>query len=194
VVIPNCWDEENPLWDVPKLPSDMVRIGWIGTTTHFEDFQIARDALQLVMAERPLTKAVIGLDPKIYDLFGDIPETRKLFIPGMSYNEYPAFYKYTDIILVPLLDTHFNRAKSEIKLIEAGAAGQPWLASPLPAYLEWGAGGVYANTLDEWVGKLRVLVDSPELRATIGAQGRARAERFTSELMAKQWQILLETL
>lgn len=194
ILIRNCWDEENELWGFTHRDDNIVNIGWVGTTTHFEDFQLVKDALIAVLAERPQTRVVIGLDIDIYNLFAAVPEKQKLFLPGMSYNEYPSFYKYIDIALVPLLDNYFNRAKSEIKLIEAGAAGKPWIASPLPFYTEWGAGGVFATTFEEWKEKLLVLIDNKDLRTDFGIRGNLRAMQATSEIMAQEWQKLVDEL
>lgn len=193
VIIPNCWDETNKLWQ-SRLQRNTVNIGWVGTQTHWEDFQLVKDALMQVLSERPSTKVVIGLDDKIYNLFESLPENRKLYIPGMPYQIYPAFYGYTDIVLAPLLDNHFNRAKSEIKLIEAGAASRAWVASPMPFYYDWYYGGVFASTPENWYSQIIGLVDNPPDMLNQGEVGHAKALTRTSEIIAREWQIMVDRL
>lgn len=197
VIIPNCWDEENKLWG-RKQKRETVNIGWIGTTTHKMDFEIVRTVLHEILEEQPMAKLVIGLDFEIYRAFETVPEHQKLFIPGMSYEEYPNFYYYCDIILAPLLDTYFNRAKSDIKLVEAGAAGLSWVASQIPFYERWGGGkgggGYIAHNRDEWKNLITFLIVNKGARESIGMEGNLVSQSRTSELMAKEWQILIESL
>jgi hypothetical protein len=198
VVIPNCYDEENTLWAVRKK-RETVNIGWIGTATHREDFELAREPLLQILSECKEAKIVIGLDPKIYEMFKEIPENRKMFIPALPYQEYPSFYAYTDIMLAPLLDTYFARAKSDIKLVEAGAASQPFVASALPFYTDWCnitpySPGLIADEPDMWYAQLKRLVDTKIVRVTKGAQNHINAQTRTSEKTSRLWDQLLRSL
>lgn len=193
VIIPNCWDETNRLWQ-SNMGHNTVNIGWVGTQTHWEDFQLVKDALLQVLSERPNARVVIGLDDKLYKLFESLPEDRRMFIPGLPYEIYPVFYQYTDIVLAPLLDNYFNRAKSEIKLIAAGAASRAWIASPMPFYREWEVGGVFADTQEQWKEKILMLVDNNEMRLCDGSAGHDKALTRTSEIIAREWQILVDRL
>jgi hypothetical protein len=135
-ILQNPWDDENPRWTTSTQRKG-VTVGWAGTATHLEDFKLLLPALLQVMAEDEDVKVMVGGDKAIYELFGSVGEGRKLFIPGVQYDTYPVMVKSCDVWLAPLLDTHFNRAKSDIKLVDAVAGRVPWLASPLPQYDDW---------------------------------------------------------
>jgi hypothetical protein len=197
VVIPNYWDEENPQWAAPIMPAgrDYVTIGWSGTATHHEDFKLCEKYLHQAFLDHPNLHLVIGNDLVLYNHFSDLPENRKLFIPGLSYENYPIFFRYTDVMVAPLVDNYFNRAKSEVKLIECGARGIPWVASPLPFYQEWGNGGLIAGGPGVelgWNEALNSVVESGELRNKLGASGHEKSLTRTSETIYPLWKQLIE--
>ena len=196
VVIPNYWDEENPNWYIPKRTHpDYVTLGFSGTTTHREDFNIIEPALKKVFNDYPHLRFVSQLDDSIYTRFLDLPEERKLFIPPLLYIDYPLMYSYIDILLVPLRDTHFNRAKSDIKLLECGASKTPYVASDMPFYHDWGVGGGLVKTTD-WDVALPSMVENwnPEVRQELGEQGHTKALTRTSAIVCNKWIELVEEL
>ena len=192
-VIENCWDEENPLWRLKKLKRKTINIGFSGTKTHREDFELVAPALAKLFKENKNLKWVCNLDEEIYKKFLDLPEEQKLFIPGMPYADYPLIFRYIDILIVPLRDTVFNRAKSDIKLLECGASRTPWVASNVPFYSEWGAGGRIVKDND-WEAPLRELINDTMLRKALGDQGYQKACTRTSEVIGRDWVRLMEGL
>jgi glycosyltransferase involved in cell wall biosynthesis len=191
-IIPNCYDEENVTWEEPKHPSDKVRLGFTGTATHQADFKTIIEQLQWILKERKDVKLVIGNDYTVYDQFRDIPNDQKLFIPPLSYDSYPISFKHIDILLVPLQDNYFNRAKSMIKLIEAGASRTPWLASSVPVYEQWGVGGKCVPPGGDWAKEILALIDDPQLRKEYGEAGHTLALEHTSKKVSELWLKLVE--
>jgi glycosyltransferase involved in cell wall biosynthesis len=193
-LVPNCFDEENEHWTASRLGDpDMFTIGWAGTATHMQDFLMVVPTLRRILQERPYVRLVLGVDEAIYRLFSDIPENQKLFLPGVPYEVYPSIFRYWDVSLAPLEDTLFTRAKSDLKLIETGARGIPFVASPLPQYTAWGVGGLFARTPDEWYEALNRLIDSPELCWELGQAGKEKAwSERTTKLFGERWIEVLE--
>ncbi|MFA5416943.1 MAG: glycosyltransferase [Bacteroidales bacterium] len=194
VVIPNCFDEENPAWELGthKIDDGMVKIGFTGSLTHREDFKLVKDTLKKLLAEYKNLKICIACDFQIHDEFLDTPENQKLFIPGLKYEDYPLSFKHYDILIAPLKDTYFNRAKSDIKLLEAGATKTPWVASDLPFYSSWGVGGAIvkkdtSGKIDDWETPLRMLIEDPKLRQSLGEAGHLKAATRTSEITCRKW-------
>jgi len=187
LVIPNCFDEDNELWHGTKFKSDKVRLGFTGTATHREDFRIISKSLHWILKERKDIKLVIGVDDVIYSEFSDVPLDQKLFLPPMPYNLYPASFLYFDILLAPLLNTVFNRAKSDIKLVEAGISKTPWLASSLPAYEQWGLGGKCVEPGGDWTKEILNLVDDKDLAKKYAEAGYLKAQERTSAKVAELW-------
>ena len=194
MVIPNCYDETNPAWEHPKIKSNKVRLGFTGTATHREDFRIISSAVHWILKERQDVQLVVGVDDVIYDEFKDIPLDQRWFIPPLSYDYYPMSFSYFDILLVPLLNTVFNRAKSDIKLVEAGASKTPWLASSLPVYEEWGVGGRCIAPGDDWTKEILNLVDNPQLREQYAMAGYEAAKSRTSTVVSQMWLTLVKDL
>ncbi len=96
------------------------------------------------------------------------------FTPTCDYEEYLALLGQCEISLMPLEDTPFNRAKSDLKFIEAGACRVASLASPV-VYgdsIEEGRTGLLFNNAAELRDRLLRLVAMPEL-----ARGMADAAR-----------------
>ena len=186
IVIPNCWDEENPNWLSKKPKRKTINIGFSGTRTHRDDFRVVEPTLKKLLAENNKLKMVVSVDDTIYRCFSDVPEGQKVFIPGISYKDYPLVFQYIDILVVPLKDTRFNRAKSDIKNLEAGASRTPWVASNIPVYAEWGVGGLIVKG-DDWETPLRSLIDDAELRKEYGDSGHLKAMTRTSEVIGRMW-------
>jgi Glycosyl transferases group 1 len=94
-----------------------------------------------------------------------------------------------DIGLAPLCDNSFNRARSNIKLKEYGAAGAMWLASPIGPYVGMGEeqGGLLVDD-DAWLSTLEALLENPDRRRALAQRARAWAERQTISAGAARWQ------
>jgi glycosyltransferase involved in cell wall biosynthesis len=90
-----------------------------------------------------------------------------------------------DLGILPLEDSELHRAKEPFKLKEYMACGLPVVASPVghvPTVIEEGREGLFARTPEEWAGQLITLIEDPELRARLGARGRALVvERYGVE-------------
>jgi glycosyltransferase involved in cell wall biosynthesis len=190
VIIPNCFDEENKYWFEPKLKSDYTRLLVSGTPTHREDFKIIQPVLNTILKDHDDIQLVVNVDYELYKQFAEIPEQQKLFLPGVPYEVYPLIFKFADILLVPLQDDYFNKAKSDIKLIEAGATHTPWIASPLPQYKDWDAdevSGCLADNEQAWIDWIDYYCKYPDLAAEESAKGYKLAQERTSEKVCKGW-------
>ena len=141
VVLPG-WDGANPLWSKPKLPHSGFHIGWIGSAAERPDLLSIKLDLVRYLRENPAAVLVIAGDAGAYEAFGNISEKQKLFLPSAEADEIPYILGQFDVLIVPWRDIPYNRAKSDLALVEAGARGIPWVASPIPSYREWGVGGV----------------------------------------------------
>lgn len=188
IIIPNTWDDGNDLWLLPKLKRNTFNIGFLGTATHREDFNLCEAAIKRILKNFPQTRLVVGGDEQIYNRFVDTPEERKLFLPGVPYADYPLMFRLIDMLVVPLRDTHFNRAKSDIKLVEAGATFTPWVASPMPVYQAWEAGGTFAgNSEQEWYESLAAMIGDSALRQHLAASGNTKAQQRRASLVCNKW-------
>jgi glycosyltransferase involved in cell wall biosynthesis len=80
-----------------------------------------------------------------------------------------------DIGIMPLPDNEWTRGKCGFKGLQYMALEIPTIMSPVGVNTEIiqdGKNGYLANTDDEWVDKISALIESPELRKTLGENGR----------------------
>jgi len=192
VIIPDGWSRQNALWDKPPYSRHTLNIGWVGLAGQQEDVLQIRRVMIRVMREFSHTQLVVASDPQVYKLFESLPEARHLFLPAVDYEDYPYMLGQMDLLVLPLRNVPYNRALSDRLLVEAGAKQIPWIASPIPAFVSWQAGGLIASTLDEWHTYLRQLILDGDLRDSLGRAGRQRAESRESKELGQCWQDLIK--
>lgn len=180
---PPGWNQNNPLWSKPSPPRHTINIGWLGRPGQVEDLALIRRMVIRLMRQIPQTVLVIGSNPEAYHLFKNFPESRKLYLPPTRLEDFPYSLSQIDILIAPLRKIPFNRSLSDRPLMEAGARGIPWVASPIPSFENWGKGGTFADSLDDWYTQLHQLIVNPGLRKQLGEEGHQKAqEREVSQL------------
>ncbi len=187
MLIPNGWSSGNFNWLVKRSRyRDNFIFGWAGTITHRADFQQVVAPMRAILKKHKNTMIMIGGDPEIYNIFANTPQDQKLFIPQVSYDNWPTMLAHMDVMLVPLLDDEFNRAKSDIKLVDSGAKGIPFIASNMPVYQDWPGGGVlvYEN---EWFTAMDRMVSEPDYRKELSLEGRRLAQNRDMLVLVDKW-------
>lgn len=132
--IKNGWSSANPYWGVNNRDPAFLTIGFAGTPTHFEDFKLCRDALENIAFLHPEVRVAVFGDRMIYQ---SISVQNKLFYPMVDYELYPWILSHMDMMVVPLEDNEFNRAKSDIKILDASIMGIPFVCSKVLPYVGW---------------------------------------------------------
>ena len=159
-----------------KRDDKKVVIGYFsGTNTHNEDFQMVAPALVKIMKKHKnvYMKVAGRLDaPEALKEFED----RLIFTPYVDWRKLPFELRQCDITLSPLVDTLFNRAKSEIKWAESALVEVPTVASNVGAFKESiqnnKTGVLVENTADAWFVGIDKLVREAKFRQDIGSQAR----------------------
>jgi glycosyltransferase involved in cell wall biosynthesis len=139
-VIPDGWSRQNRLWEKDCAPRSMINIGWVDSRGQLEDLMLVRRYMIRIVREFSNTRIVIIGNPKAYHLFDALPENRRMYLPMVAHEEFPYLLSQLDILLVPLRSTPYNSSLPDTILVEAGARGLPWIASPIPAFRNWMTG------------------------------------------------------
>jgi Methyltransferase domain len=107
--------------------------------------------------------------------FDALKTPHKMFQPTCDYDTYMGLLGQCEISLMPLGDTPFNRAKSDLKFIEAGACRVAALASHVvyADSIEDGRTGLLFRNADEMRDRLLRLVAMPDLAHGLGSAARS---------------------
>ena len=116
-----------------------------------------------------------ALETEAKEFAGGMRDT-SIFAP---YERYTAALHASDIALLPLRDTEFNRAKSDLKFIESAGHGAVVLASPTvyEATVRDGETGLIYHSPKEFAEKLDLLIQRADLRRMLAEN----AYRYVAE-------------
>lgn len=179
-----------PIDEYPvKVHSDVapVVIGWTG---HFAQERLSSvgRALETISAIRNVRVRVVADHAPTDIPFQGVMEYERWSFP----RRFDLFLDF-DIGIMPLADTPYNRGKEAFKVKEYMAAGLPVVCSAVGhnvVVVDPEVTGLFASNDGEWIRQILRLVDSVELRRSMGAAGRARVEanfgmdRYVAEFAA----------
>lgn len=166
LVVPNAYDPG--VWKkTPPAPRDPDRgliVLWRGSCTHRVDLNVAANAATNFSGKfEHVTWVFIGDRPWFVDY---MPPARTLHYPAIDPLEYAAFLANlaADLLIVPLVDHPFNRAKSNCAWLEATSSNTAVLAPDFP---EWNRPGIAtydpcADT-DDFSKQLHDILTCPDL-------------------------------
>lgn len=172
---PEIWEPHYD--DSSEVPKESCVYFYHANIVHY------REMKWLVPVVRRVQKAVPGAwfeivgNDSVARLFRDIPRVRVLHpMSWPDYQDYLSGVRY-QVGLAPLLDTHYNRARSHTKLYQitrAGAAGVYSNVIPYSAKIIDGQTGVLCgNHRYLWVRAIVSLLGDPALRKIIHDNARA---------------------
>lgn len=190
-VLPNMLPAE--FWPTDAPPShtttegEPLIIGWAGSPSHRSDLLMVADALMDVLGGFPDVELHLAGAESDW-----VPEHERVkLIDFVQIPEYPQILAGFDIAIAPLVDTAFNRSKSDLKLVEYGMMSLPIVASKVGPYVESvrpGENALFAKNYQDWVRHLSRLIEDAGLRAELGTGARAFAERRTIEQHIGRWE------
>jgi glycosyltransferase involved in cell wall biosynthesis len=162
----------------PARPEGPVCIGWSGSFSTIRDLRLALPTLRRIRAR-------FG-DRVRFKVIGDASfRDEELGVTGQAWRSETevADLQEIDVGLMPLPDNDWSRGKCGLKGLQYMALGIPTLMSPVGVNAEIiqpGTNGYLPRTDEEWERSLAELIESADLRAKIGAAGRARVEQHYS--------------
>lgn len=174
--LPNYLDPD--LWPAQKTPNLENRplvIGWGGSRGHVQTWRnpdLAK-ALKRIVSEFP------NVEVRVYGTMADdalfqaeVPFKAR---PWVDFENWPDEVRQFDIGLAPLTG-EYDMRRSNLKLLEYGAAGVPFVATDVGEYRRAPGGILVVNRADEWYRALKHLIRNDGLRASLGSAGRKWVE------------------
>ncbi|MCF6351617.1 MAG: glycosyltransferase family 4 protein [Cyclobacteriaceae bacterium] len=177
VIIPTTIDTN---WYKPakKEISDRIIIGWSGSFSTIKHFESAIGALTKI-------KSKYG-DKVDFKVIGDSNYRHKaLGIVGQRWRSETEVEDLQDIDIgiMPLPNIDWTRGKCGLKGLQYMGLAIPSIMSPVGVNIEiitHGVNGILASTEQEWIDCLTQLIESSELRKTLGGAGRKTVEDLYS--------------
>jgi len=174
-----------------KESSGPIVIGWTGSHSTLQHLDTLRGALAKLAQRESVRLRVIGTPN--YQIDGIEFET----IMWRSDTEVEDL-RAIDIGIMPLPDDDWAKGKCGAKALQFMAMGIPTVCSPVGVNTEIiqdNENGLIANSEDEWVEKLSLLIRSSDLRSRLGKAGRRTIEdRFSAAVQAPRVYDVLESV
>lgn len=150
-----------------------ICIGWSGSRTTSVYLSLLENVLKTLSKKYDVKIKVIGnADFKMYGSRNFHSQEWKLDSEVEDLHE-------IDIGLYPLPNKEWILGKGGLKALQYMGLGIPAVCSRIGACLEFiedGVNGFLADTEDEWIEKLSLLIENPKLREKLGLAGRKTVE------------------
>lgn len=207
IVLPNCIDPFYWPDDILKNETDVVRIGITGSVAMTADMEVLKPIVEHYQND-PRVRIVLLSVPtpsnnEIYkqlyvDEYDWLSKINIEWHPLCSAHEY--YEKLNelklDMVIIPRYDSLFNRCKSNLKFLENSMLEIPSICqsfstkdSPYEQNPKDQKYLLLANTYDEWIEKIELLIRDKELRKRLGKRAREYViENYNINDKAHLWQ------
>ena len=168
-IVPNTIDTTQSQWKEEVIHP--LTIGWVGGLSHTEDLKLLSDQIKPICEEYGARFLMCGFHENVkewYEMEKAITGEPRYKRPewfqtrtGTRADKYGAYYSEIDIALAPLTAAHFNRYKSELKIIEASVYKLPILVSKVEPYTNHiDNKGVTFVEKNDWQTPLKAILES----------------------------------
>lgn len=186
-VLPNMMPEK--FWEVkkPKRDDDKIVVGWAGSMHHWDDLLLLSGSIEQLLDQYPNVEFQIAGA-------SEYPYRKHKQIKGMKavkLEAYPSLLASFDIGLAPLVDTLFNRCKSDLKFLEYGMVSVAMVASKVATYTDsivQGETGFLARNNKDWFKYTKRLIEDKKLRDRIAKDAHEYAMSRTIERNIHLWE------
>ena len=169
-VCPNSVIPED--WDVERVESDVLRIGYYGSPSHHRDWPRVKKALKWAARQKDVDVVMVGFTPPGWT-GTTIPWADNLFNAREGLGK-------IDVGIAPLTRNLWADGKSDVKALEYAMAGVLPLLEDAPPYSPWKAQGwpFMASSEAEWGDLIQDVVAN---RGEVKAQAAAAKAYVLSE-------------
>ncbi len=161
---------------------DKLVIGWMGSHSTMSHFFIIVDVLKQIKNKYPFVEFKV-VAKKMY-----IPEL-SMYSEEWELNKEIEVLNSFDIGIMPLPDDEWSKGKCGLKILTYLSCEVPCVASNVGVnaeIIEKTKGGFIANTREDWIKYLSLLIEDETLRMQVGKKGRTGVIEHYSVLAYKQ--------
>ncbi|MFN0277446.1 MAG: glycosyltransferase family 4 protein [Pyrinomonadaceae bacterium] len=180
-IIPTTIDTDKYKFVERTKEPDVLIIGWSGSFSTIQHLDTIRDVLHELAKTEKFRLRIIGTPE--YKLPGVDVEA----IQWRSETEIDDL-RQIDIGLMPLPDDNWSKGKCGLKALQYMALGISTICSPVgvnSTIIRDGENGFLADSKEEWIEKIKILIHSSELRQKFGRAGRETVEReYSAKVVA----------
>ena len=153
-----------------REPGPDINLGWAGSLGHMADFLAIVPVLQRLLGKYPGLKLHLMGNRAIPGML-NMPKGRVFFTEFSGMHEYMAFWKPVQIGLAAMLNTEYNRCRSDVKALEMAASSVLPVLPGLPPYQAF----IKSAGLDSWknLTELEALLER-YMSQTAALAGQAR--------------------
>lgn len=162
-VFRNRIQPESLKWPAQKSYQKLNLLYSSGTYSHKSDFMMIEKILYKLLIDNPSVKLSILGAAQASERILSLNNVQSY--PLLPYTAMLDFISRHDLLLIPLEDTIFNRAKSTVKFVESAAVGVPVLASSVGEFLHCinhNSTGLLAKNNLEWESILLDIIKRPK--------------------------------
>lgn len=160
-------------FDIEREPYYLTRLFWQGSVTHRPDIELLATPIERLGSISGKIKMIMAGyqedEPEWYEMaLTYTAQTKHQYklVPGQHVTKYYQAYAEADICLVPLVNSRFNRHKSNLKVLEAANLGLPVIASNVHPYI--GMPLLFCKHSGDWVKHITRLVKNRGARRDTG--------------------------
>jgi glycosyltransferase involved in cell wall biosynthesis len=211
VVLPNCIDEDD--WDTPlRNEGDKVRIGIVGSVAYHHDFSEMQETIEKIGEDKRIQLVLFGLPKrrKSQKLINKVYKKEFAFWDNLENVEHAPWVDMIDyfdtlnnlkldMMIIPRRNNHFNKAKSNVKFLEAAMCEIPVIASsfkdaPYENDID-GNNGILVKEGEDWLVPINRLIEDKELRRRIGKNAKKYVTKnYNIKKLFTKWQSAYKNL
>jgi glycosyltransferase involved in cell wall biosynthesis len=151
-----------------------IVLGWIGTKGNLKYLKRLEPVFKTIRQRFPQVKLKI-VSNDFYDI-SSLPVIKKTWKLEDENVDLISF----DIGLMPLNDDLWSRGKCGLKIVQYLSVGLPVVCTPVGInsdIIQNGENGFWAATDQEWIDRLSILIQNPDLRFQMGLKGIEKVEK-----------------
>ena len=156
-----------------SVQNNRIVIGWIGSHSTAHYLGQLTEVFKKLNRKYKFVLKIIGSDRQDY-----FPGTNVIYSDWSLEKDIYEFQDL-DIGIYPLPDNEWVKGKTGFKTVQYMSVGVPCIASRIGRNIrivEDGVNGFLANSEEEWIKKLSLLIEDAELRKKLGMAGRKTVE------------------